>query len=177
MSYEEEKQDRKIEQLEAEIERLRAELASANVELMAAGETVRAKEARIEDLEDALVEVRARSFSGWVEESRVVWDVVRQQFWIEGKIGPEDATPKIKRCYSCGRSLDEIDCDNFTCCDCAPSWQITDERKAVIQRSAELFEEDASELEGEEYSGAYAARQKSLGIAIVLRAMLEGAGQ
>jgi len=30
MSYEEEKQDRKIEQLEAEIERLRAELAKVN---------------------------------------------------------------------------------------------------------------------------------------------------
>jgi len=56
-------------------------------------------------------------------------------------------------------------------------WQITDERKAVIQRSAELFEEDASELEGEEYTGAYTARQKSLEIATVLRAMLQEAGQ
>jgi hypothetical protein len=112
----------------AEIERLRAELARVNhlreTEIDQAGaaermylEAARLKDARIQELEDALVEVRARSFSGWVEESRVVWDVVRQQIWIEGKIGP-DATRR--------------------------SWQITDEREEAFGRILRRLEYDQS---------------------------------
>ena len=148
-------------------------------------------EVRIKEQDDALAEERAKYNLSWKDCAYRAPDTycekthnyctsedcplldeqkteARRQLQAEGKIGREDATPKIKRCYSCGRSLDEIDCDNFTCCDCAPSWQITDERKAAIERLIIPVEillvdhETDPEIED-------AVR--------LLRGMLEGAGQ
>jgi len=178
----------------AEIERLRPfEIAARDLDsdlTKIAGERDD-QAARIQELEDALAEERAKYNLSWKDCAYRAPDTycekthnyctsedcplldeqkteARRQLQAEGKIGREDATPKIKRCYSCGRSLDEIDCDNFTCCDCAPSWQITDERKAAIERLIIPVEillvdhETDPEIED-------AVR--------LLRGMLEGAGQ
>ena len=139
---------------DARIEELLAELTSANVELMAAGEIVRAKDARIKEL-DGMLDARSKEIVGRIQECQACQI---DQLRAEGKIGP-DAIEK---------QWDEV-------LGAKPDqkvWQITEERKAAIKKSAELFEEDANELESEEYSGAYAARQKSLGTAAVLRDML-----
>lgn len=135
-----------------EIERLRAELASANVELLAAGELVtqlnrareaeidqagaaeriylegvRAKDARIKELEDALVEERAqgnRSGTGNIlmsylrdnniDPEKYFSEKATEQLQAEGKIGP-DAKPR--------------------------SWQITDERRRALSEATTFLPE------------------------------------
>lgn len=117
---------------------------------------------RIAELEVVLVEERAKTIieSGEPEDEAAIHKKMEELPSAPGAYRPAIREEAIRQLGAKPRS-----------------WQITDERKDAIQKSAELFEEDASELRGEEYSGAYTARQKSLEIAVVLRAMLEEAGQ
>ena len=162
MSYEEEKQDRKIERLEAEIERLRAELARVaqlrETEIDQAGaaermylEGARLKDARIQELEDALVEERARwcsrentgaqlSQAGDQFQKRCRRSA-RLQLQAEGKIGP-DVMPR--------------------------SWQITDERTTALDRVLNYMDYM--------YPKSSPYYHCTLDVS-VLRAMLEEAGQ
>jgi len=116
------KQDAASAKLQAaRIKELRAELASANVELMAAGETVRAKEARIKELEDALVDelVKQQFWCGVIPSMDERKMVARQRLQADGKIGP-DADAKLH------------------------CWQITEEREEAFGRILRRLEYDQS---------------------------------
>lgn len=115
----------------AEIERLRGEMENYGDDYVC---QMKSKDTRIQELEDALVEERARAlwFEGddpcdppnldWKTEPndipesvRLLWgESARQQLQAEGKIGPDaDAKPHC--------------------------WQITEERKAAIDRAMRVL--------------------------------------
>ena len=154
-----------------EIEQLREANTNFACQACDQAQEIERQATRIQELEDALMEKQTALMpsapSCYAEARR---RAAINQLRAEGKIG-SDGSKKISHL----RPYEVIAADLANMM--AKSWQITDERKAAIRKSAELFEEDASELEGEEYSGAYTARQKSLEIAAVLRAMLQEAGQ
>ena len=136
----------------AEIERLRGEMENYGDDYVC---QMNSKDVRIQELEDALVEERARAlwFEGddpcdppnldWKTEPndipesvRLLWgESARRQLQAEGKIGP-DAKPRV--------------------------WQITDERKAAIRAALLRMVESPFHTEPDE---------------AVLRAMLQEAGQ
>ena len=202
MSYEEEKQDRKIERLEAEIERLRAELEDALVEK-----------------QTALMPSAPRCYADARRQAAI------EQLQAEGKIGPDakpkeglygkyriskadgspvdpeadyfvlrlDTDPVARRAareYSymtvdrkLALDLQERitkynpkmeDCINlqFFGMERPRVWQITDERKAAIEAMCNLSTDIVCPA-----CGAWIAFDDIRAHMAVLRAMLEGAGQ
>jgi len=142
-----------LDSAEAEIERLRGEMENYGDDYVC---QMNSKDVRIQELEDALVEERARAlwFEGddpcdppnldWKTEPndipesvRLLWgESARRQLQAEGKIGPDGSKPR--------------------------SWQITDERKAAIRAALLRMVESPFHTEPDE---------------AVLRAMLQEAGQ
>lgn len=171
MSYEEEKQDRKIEQLEAEIERLRA----ASIEYQNALDDVKNLEeqietfhlrrgnelrqmneislrnkeqaARIKDLEHQL-DTRSQEITGRIQECHACQ--------AEGKIGSGDHIGEPNK-------LIGPDADARPHC-----WQITDERRKAI--ALLIVASNPEKIGNFDFEEEEAARA-------VLRVMLEEAGQ
>ena len=145
-----------LDSAEAEIERLRGEMENYGDDYVC---QMNSKDVRIQELEDALVEERARAlwFEGddpcdppnldWKTEPndipesvRLLWgESARRQLQAEGKIGP-DAKPRV--------------------------WQITEERKKTSIDSIELIE-----------LNNYYNDHTMFDLCNMLRAMLTEAGQ
>ena len=152
MSYEEEKQDRKIEQLEAEIERLRAELARANVELMAAGELVtqlkRVREAEIDQAgaaERIYLEAARLKDARIKELEDVLAEYQRLGKIMEGRLPCLTLHGECERCSSRAKevcdAMHQIAEGKIGPEDAKPrSWQITEERIATIAASLKVLE-------------------------------------
>ena len=147
MSYEEEKQDRKIEQLETEIERLRADAEKWECEFPCSEErwcnrqnlcirmknldgTVVNQAARIKELEDALVEKQTQLMptapSCYAEARR---RAAINQLQAEGKIGPDAETGNRDHVVGPDQMVPN-----------GKVWQITEERKAAIDRGLQFLE-------------------------------------
>jgi hypothetical protein len=145
-----------------EIERLRAKVGKMEFLMRSTDDTCLAcaiklevidqQAARIQELEDALVEEGTKglfngpwdsglSCGGYDEEMAACRREARRRLQAEGKIGPEDAKPR--------------------------SWQITEERKAAIQMGLDYLE----------YAYAKSGRGDIHEHAGQLRAMLKEAGQ
>lgn len=185
MSYEEEKQDRKIEQLEAEIERLRGEMENYGDDFVC---QMKSKDARIQELEDALVEEGTKglfngpwdsglSCGGYDEEMAACRREARRRLQAEGKIGPDAALKKqwdevlaegkISSSDHGGEAnkLIGLNADHQCQPEAPRSWKITDERKAALSRAYDVISWiDRVDSDNQKHID-------------VLRAMLKEAGQ
>ena len=147
MSYEEEKQDRKIEQLEAEIERLRGEMENYGDDYVC---QMKSKDARIKELESSLDEAEAltkknaelmniylariaeledalvEGLTNFLHYRASCYDPARQLLQAEGKIGPDAET---------GNRDHVVGPDQMV-----PCWQITEDRVTAIDQGLRFLE-------------------------------------
>lgn len=148
-----------VRRLVAEIERLRGEMENYGDDYVC---QMKSKDARIQELEDALIEQEARfqyyvqneNCESWPEARRRYPElnekylkIARQHLHAEGKIGP-DARPKCdhawqaaieergyQTCLKCGecRNIEDIP-------RTAPAWQITEDRVTAIDQGLRFLE-------------------------------------